>query len=155
PAGNTIYASGGADGKISVSSDVVGGWALWGNLATSPGAFTLSSIASPEGAMFKNFVAASNGKVWSMDGAGTWLATSAPWAAAIPQSLAFQGDQAGATVTDLGGIFTTVNGGVNWFQSFAHTKSVPRAIWMSRTVSGLGYIVADDGVILKTISGGN
>jgi photosystem II stability/assembly factor-like uncharacterized protein len=136
---------------------VAGGWAAWSNLASSPGAFTLSSIASPEGPQFRNYVSASDGKVWSLSGGGTpaWAATPAPWIGQIPQSLAFQGDRDGVTVTDLGGIFYTTDGGANWGTSYAHSKDKPRAVWMSRSIFGLGYIVADDGTILKTMSGGH
>ncbi|HVE38962.1 MAG TPA: PA14 domain-containing protein [Planctomycetota bacterium] len=158
PAGNTLYASGSA-GMIAASSDVVNGFTTWSsNIPTPvfPSALTLSSIASPEGAQSLRFVAASDGKVWreTSGAAPAWAATAAPWGAAIPQSLAFQADPNGLVVTNLGGVFTTINGGATWELSSVHSKDKPRAVWMSRTVPGLAYIVADDGTILKTLSGG-
>jgi photosystem II stability/assembly factor-like uncharacterized protein len=154
--GSTLYASGSL-GKVSLSSDFVGGWNTWANgVPAFPSALTLSSIAAPEGSQFLRFVAASDGKVYrlSAGGAPTWSATTAPWGADIPQSLAFQADVNGVVVTDAGGVYTTSNGGTTWELSPVHSKDKPRAVWMSRGVPGLAYIVADDGTILKSMSGG-
>ena len=84
----------------------------------------------------------------------TWSATVAPWGAAIPQKLSFLTELSGLVVTDTAGVYTTVNGGASWDVSPIHSKDKPRGIWMSRTYPGLGYLVAADGTILKTVTGG-
>jgi len=156
PSGATVYACGGSNGKISVTSDVAGGWDVWGDAGPAfPSALTLFSIASPEGGQFKTFVGANDpttGKVWALSGGATptWAATPAPWTGANPTSLGFQGEVNGVVVTSLGGLFTTIDGGANWTASPFHTKDKPRAIWVSRTSPGLAYAVANDGTILKT-----
>jgi photosystem II stability/assembly factor-like uncharacterized protein len=161
PSGNTLYTSGSA-GAISLSTDLATQWQSWSlNIPAPlfPSALTLSSIAAPEGPQFHKFVAASDGKVWrETSGASpVWSATpaaAAPWAPGIPKSLAFQAELSGLVVTGLGQVYTTIDGGNSWQVSPVHSKDKPRAVWMSRTVPGLGYILADDGTILKTVSGG-
>jgi photosystem II stability/assembly factor-like uncharacterized protein len=150
--GNAVYACGSA-GKISSAIDTPV-WTTWGNVS-SPGAMTLSSIAAPEGAQFQRFVAAGDGKVYRLTGGATptWSATTAPWTG-IPQSLAFQAELNGLVVTSTGEVYTTINGGTTWELSAVHSQDTPRAVWMSRTVPGLGYIVANNGAIFKTLRGG-
>jgi photosystem II stability/assembly factor-like uncharacterized protein len=159
PAGTAIYASGGTNGAIAVSTDQAGGWDSWANVSTPTGlATTLNSIQSPEGVFFKAIVAAADGSVYRLDTTGTpaWTAQNlpTPWGSAKPLSLGFQGDLNGMVVTDAGGVFHTLDGGVTWTQTYPHTKTKPRTVWMSPTVPGLGYIGCDDGVIMRTISSG-
>ncbi len=154
--GGTLYSSGSA-GKISMSADAANGFLAWSDIAPPlfPSSLTLSSIAAPEGAQFKQFVAAGDGKVYRLSGGATpaWSATTAPWAG-IPQSLAFQAELNGLVVTSTGEVYTTINGGTTWELSAVHSQDTPRAVWMSRTVPGLAYIVANNGAIFKTLSGG-
>lgn len=158
-AGTVVYASGGTNGVVSRSTDLAGGWNTWADLTPPTGlAVTLSSVASPEGTAFTAMASASNGNVYKLS-AGmtpTWTPQAAtPWGAAIPVSLAFQSDLNGLVVTNAGGVYYTVDGGANWITTYPHTKAIPRAIWMSPTVPGLGYIVCDDGVIMKTLTSGH
>jgi len=164
-AGTAVYASGGNNGEIAVSTDQTGGWDSWANISTGTGLTgnTLPAIQSPEGTFFKAMIAASNGNVYRLDtsGAPAWTAQGgAPWGAAKPLSLGLQGDLNGLVVTDAGGVYytldggagTTLVGGIGWTQSFPHTKAKPRTLWVSPTVAGLGYVGCDDGVILKTVN---
>jgi photosystem II stability/assembly factor-like uncharacterized protein len=157
PKGTTVYASGG-NGKINVSTDLANGWLAWTDISPTTGlpAATLSSIQSPEGVFFKALVAASDGKVYRLTtGGASWSANfGTPWAAALPVSLGFDGIDA-LVVTNAGGLFSSTDGGANWAPSLPHTKAVPRTVWMSPTVFGLGYVGCDDGVILKTETGGH
>jgi photosystem II stability/assembly factor-like uncharacterized protein len=151
--GNTVYASGGSNGKVSQSSDLATSWNVWADASPAfPSSLTLNSIAAPEGALTKLFVAASDGKVWALSSGTTptWSQRPSTWAAAIPQSLGFQADSNGLVVTNLGGIYSTIDGGMNWAASTIHTQDTPRALWISRTVPGLAYVVANNGTILKT-----
>lgn len=158
PAGTTVYASGGNNGEIAVSTDQAGGWNSWANISTATGLTnaTLTSIASPEGLSFTAMAAASNGNVYRLDLAGTpaWKPqTGSPWGAEIPLSLGFL-DQNGLVVTSGGGVYHSTNGGANWTLTYPHTKAKPRTLWMSPTIPGLGYIGCDDGVIMKTVTSG-
>jgi photosystem II stability/assembly factor-like uncharacterized protein len=158
PTGSALYASGSA-GMIATSTDVANGWTTWSSnipVPVFPSALTLSSIASPEGATFQRFVAASDGKVWRETSgvAPVWAATAAPWNTAVPQELAFQAELNGVVLTDTAGMFSTINGGATWEPSPIHSMDKPRGLWMSRTVPGLGYVVADNGTIFKTVSSG-
>jgi photosystem II stability/assembly factor-like uncharacterized protein len=156
PAGTTVYASG--NGRVNVSTDQLGGWATWGDVTTTglPGS-ALTVLQTPETGTVTAMVAAADGKVYALSG-GTWAATASPWGAEIPIGLGYQGlfgaDQNGMVATNSGKIFTTINGGISWTQSYPHTKALARTIWMSPTDQGLGYAGCDDGVILRTESSG-
>jgi photosystem II stability/assembly factor-like uncharacterized protein len=157
PTGGRVFAASGADGRISDSTDVAGGFATWTDAPSPLASLTLLSIASPNGPGFTAFTGANNGRVLRLPaGSGTWATPggAAPFGGSNATSLAFQGDLLGTTVTSTGTIWTTDNSGTSWLQSFAHTKDTPRALWMSPTVPGLGYIVCNDGTILKTTTGG-
>lgn len=157
PTGARVFAASGVEGRISDSTDALNGFVAWTD-APSPGAgLTLLSIASPDGAAFTAFAGANNGRVLRLPaGSGTWAtpAGAAPFGGPNAASLAFQTDFIGTAVTSTGTIWTTTDSGTSWLQSFAHTKDTPRALWMSPTVPGLGYIVCNDGTILKTTTGG-
>jgi photosystem II stability/assembly factor-like uncharacterized protein len=154
---NTNVSASGSAGKVSVSSDFGAGWNTWANGAPAfPVSTALTSIASPEGAQFQRFVAAGDGKVYRLTGGGVpaWGATVAPWGAAIPQKVSFLTELSGLVVTNTAGVYTTVDGGTTWEISPIHSKDLPRGVWMSRTSPGLGYLVAGDGTIFRTITGG-
>lgn len=157
-AGTAVYASGGNNGAISVSTDQAGGWDSWTNVSTVTGlTTTLSSIQSPEGTLFKAMVAATDGSVYRLDTGAVpvWTAHSGtPWTATAPVSLAFQDDLNGLVVTGAGGVYYSIDGGATWTQTFPHSKGKPRTVWASPTVPGMGYLGCDDGIIMKTISGG-
>jgi photosystem II stability/assembly factor-like uncharacterized protein len=161
PTGTAVYASGGSNGKITVSTDLANGWMAWANISTSsglPGTVTLPAVQSPEGATYTAMTAASDGNVYRLAKGGSWshqTATPPPWSPAKPISLGFQGDMNGMVVTDAGGVYYTVDGGASWTVTYPHTKAVPRTIWMSPTVAGLGYVGCDSGVILRTASLGH
>jgi photosystem II stability/assembly factor-like uncharacterized protein len=154
---NTNVVSSGSAGKISAASDFAAGWDVWANGSPAfPTAVTLTSIASPEGTQFTRFVAASDGKVYRLTAGGTptWGATVAPWGAAVPQQVSFLTELSGLVLTDTAGVYTTVDSGTTWDPSAIHSKDKPRGVWMSRTVPGMGYLVAGDGTIMKTLTGG-
>lgn len=155
--GSNVYASGGANGLVSLSSDGVNGWDTWGDLTPSPGgALTLFGIAAPEGGTYRAFAAASDNRVWrlSTPAPQTWSPTVNPWGAQNPVSLGFQGELSGITVLANGHVYYTVDGGASWSRSYPHTKDTPRAVWMTRAW-GVAYIVANDGTILKTTTLGH
>lgn len=156
--GSVIYASGGANGPVALSGDGANGWDLWSDLVPAPGgALTLGGIASPEGATYRAFASASDNLIYRLTTMApqTWSATPNPWGAQTAVGLAFQGDQNGLTVLGNGQMYYTIDGAATWLRSYAHTKDQPRGLWMSPTILGLGYIVATDGTILKTLSGGH
>jgi photosystem II stability/assembly factor-like uncharacterized protein len=157
--GTKVYASGGTNGVISLSMDLANGWDSWADLTPATGlAVTLSAVQSPEGSFFTAIAAANDGNVYKLSTgmSPTWTPPAAiPWGSAKPVSLGYQGDLKGLVVTDAGGVFYTVDGGGNWTSSYPHTKDKPRAIWMSPTVPGLGYIVCDEGTIMKTFTSGH
>jgi photosystem II stability/assembly factor-like uncharacterized protein len=159
-AATAIYASG-DDGVINVSTDAANGWLAWTDItpvpAGTPPAGLLSSIQAPDAFFFKAFVASDNGNIYRLSKGTppTWATQfgAPPWGAAKPL-LGFQ-DLDGLVVTDAGGLFHSFDGGLNWNVSLPHTKAVPRRIWASPTVGGLFYVGCDDGVILRTESGGH
>ena len=159
PAGTAVYASGGANSVISVSTDPLSGWDTWGLISPTtglPGSLTFPGVASPEGLSFRAIVIGSDRNVYKYRLAtGMWdVQTGTPWGAANLVSLGYSGDLNGVLVTDAGEIYTTINGGQNWLKAYPHTKAVPRAVWMSPTVLGMGYVLCNDGVILKTWTAG-
>lgn len=156
-AGTQVYAAGGANGLTSVSQDVAGGYDVWGDLTPQlGGGLTIAAIASPEGASKRAFAAAGTATYFLTTGmTPAWtISTTMPWGGATPTRLAFQGEGDGVVITGTGGIYTTIDGAVNWQTSYPHTKDTPRAVWMSPTVFGLGYVVCNNGTILKTVTGG-
>lgn len=155
--GGTVYAAGGTDGLTSISQDVPGGYDVWADLAPQlGGGLTIASFASPEGVSKRAFAAAGTATYFLTTGmTPTWtVSTTMPWGGAVPTSLAFQSEASGVVVTNAGGIYTTIDGAATWQTSYPHTKDTPRAVWMSPTVAGLGYVVCNNGTILKTITGG-
>jgi len=155
PSGTEIYAAGGTNGAVSLSQDLANGWLTWVDSPSPPGgSLTLSSVAAPIGNAFTAFAGASNGNLYRLAmGSGLWTSAGAPFGS-NPARLAYQDDQVLVCVTSAGLIFTTSNGGGSWTQSYAHTKDVPRNVWMSPTNTGLGYVVCSNGTILKTVTGG-
>jgi photosystem II stability/assembly factor-like uncharacterized protein len=153
-----VYASGGANGVVSRSSDLAGGWNVWTDLAPPTGlAVTLPAVQSPEGTNFTAFAAASDGKVYRLSAGMTpaWTAAAAPWGAEHPVSLGFQGDLHGMVVTDAGKVYYTLDSGTSWTLTYPHTRDVPRALWMSPNYTGIGYIVCNNGTIMKTWTSGH
>lgn len=161
-AATAVYVSG-DDGVINVSTDAANGWLAWTDITPVPGgtppAGLLSSIQAPDGFFFKAFVASDNGNIYRLNKATptpAWATQfGAPiWGVAKPVSLGFA-ELDGLVVTDAGGLFFSFDGGLNWNISTPHTKAVPRKIWASPTVAGLSYVGCNDGVILKTVTGGH
>jgi len=52
-------------------------------------------------------------------------------------------------------VYYTIDSGTNWTLTYPHTQDIPKALWMSLTTPGLGYIVCDNGTILKTFTSGH
>jgi photosystem II stability/assembly factor-like uncharacterized protein len=156
PAGTEVYASGGTNGKVSLSQDLANGWDSWVDSPLPPGgSLTLPSVAAPLGSSFTAFAGANNGEVFRLaTGSGVWTSAGTPFGGANASRLAYQSDQTLICVTSDGRIFTTSNGGGSWQQSYAHTKDLARNVWMSPTQGGLGYVVCGNGTILKTVTGG-
>jgi len=157
-AGTAVYASGGTNGAVSVSTDLANGWDAWADLLPLTGlAVTLPAVQSPGGPSYTAFAAASDGKVYRLSAGLTpaWTAAAAPWGAELPVSLGFQGDLNGVVVTDAGKVYYTIDGGTSWTLTYPHTHDIPRALWMSLTVPGLGYTVCNNGTILKTFTSGH
>jgi photosystem II stability/assembly factor-like uncharacterized protein len=157
-AGTAVYASGGTNGAVSVSVDLANGWDAWTDLLPLTGlAVTLPAVQSPGGPSFTAFTAASDGKVYRLSAGMTpaWTAAAAPWGAELPVSLGFQGDLNGVVVTNAGKVYYTIDSGTNWTLTYPHTQDIPRALWTSLTVPGLGTIVCDNGTIMKTFTSGH
>lgn len=155
-AGTKVYAASGANGLISRSADSANAWMAWTDLAPAlGGSLTLPAVQSPEGTNYTAFAAASDGNVYRLTAGGTpaWGAGGA--IGSNPVSLGFQGDLDGLVVTSTGAVLYTIDGATSWIPTYPHTKAIPRAVWMSPTVAGLGYIVTNDGTIMKTLTSGH
>jgi photosystem II stability/assembly factor-like uncharacterized protein len=155
--GTEVYAAGGTNGAVSVSQDLANGWITWVDSPSPPGgSLALSTVAFPSGPTFTAFAGATNNtNVYRLaSGAAAWASAGSPFGAANPTKLAYQSDQTLICVASDGKIFTTSNGGGSWTPSYAHTKDLARGVWLSPTVPGLGYVVCNNGTILRTTTGG-
>jgi len=144
----------GNEGKLSLSNDLGVNWAT----QTQPVLNTeniLSFKTPPGGGTL--FAGTTDGNVWrDLLGTGIWFSTTPPIGDA--EAMSFADTSNGWIVTTAappaGGVCFTPDGGTNWNQLYVHTKNKLRAIWMSPTVPGLGYVVGDNGTILRTLIGG-
>ena len=150
--GTYVYAAG--DGAVGVISRTPNFGGSWTDLSLGVST-TVNAIQSPVGAGVL-FAGASNNNVYSKVGSGAWSPTALPSGA--PLSMSFTDALNGWVVNNqtpfTGGVFSTVDGAATWTHLYVHTKWQLRAVWFSPTVAGLGYVVGDNGTILKTTTGG-
>lgn len=146
--GFNFYVAG--DGGVAAKTGTLGASWTDRSLLTTP---VINSFQSPAGAGTL-FAGASDGKVWRWI-SPFWFATTPP---DVPKAMSFADTSNGWIVTAqppfTGGVFSTADAGSNWSHLYVHTKWQLRGVWMSPLVPGLGYVVGDNGTILKTLSGG-
>ena len=164
PAGTKIYAAGNTGAVSSTVDDpstaaTVDLGNVWTGLTAVPSGGNLLSIQAPEGSINTLFVGSDNGNVYRLPfGTTTWV-TSAVQAASPVVALAFGDDLNGVAVVQGGtpGVFWTMDGGASaWTKSALHVKlnggNLLRAAWLNPSLTG--WIAGDNGLILKTTTGG-
>jgi photosystem II stability/assembly factor-like uncharacterized protein len=159
PAGNTLYVGG--DGKYLSSSTNAG--ATWTPVDTTGVAATpsIQGLQAPSGNAFTLFAAADDGNVWrqSKGAPGSWSPTNTT-NFGTPAGLAFISDSIGWVLTKdpvNGGVFYTNSSGASWFRLVLHVpvdngSHQLNAIRMQP--SGLGFVVGNSGVLIRTTTGG-
>ena len=139
---------------LSATSSNLG--VTWTNLATLVGTPTINAFQSPLSSVL--FAGASDEVVYR-NVVGSWILPNVkPQVGTVPLAMSFTDSSNGWCVNSpapfTGGVFTTATGGSSWARLYVHTKWPLRGIWMSPSVPGLGYVVGDNGTILKTTTGG-
>jgi len=154
PTGATIYVGGDAGYLVKSTT----GGSTWTPVAGAPSG-SIRALQAPTGPNFTLFAGVDDNIVHSLSAAGTWTGTAIT-GFGTPASLAFINDLTGWAVTQgaNGGIRFTIDGGTTWFASVPHVPvdATPahtlNAIWMHP--SQLGVIVGGNGVIMRTLTGG-